>query len=270
MLMAVKNIMNNIKFFANATLCSIKSAAEYKISFLIQSIFMFINNGFWLVFWFIIFKNNGNNINGVTMDSILYLWSLPVISFGIANFFFAGSDNINKYIISGQMDSYMLQPKHPLLNVLTSKCSFSAFGDLMYGIVIGLIVVNFNIPRFLLLLLLGIFGAIFYISTNVILRSISVWLGDTENIAKNYRDSFLITFSIYPEKLFGDVIKLLLYTVIPVGYMAYIPVNIMVKFDPIAMLIAFAVGISFMLLAVYVFNKAMKNYESGNTISMRN
>ncbi|MDD2377105.1 MAG: ABC-2 family transporter protein [Clostridia bacterium] len=270
MLTVVKNIINNLKFFVTAIKCSMKSAMEYKISFLVQSIFMFINNGFWLVFWLVIFKVNGDNINGVTFDTILYLWSLPVISFGIAYFFFGGSDNINKYIISGQMDSYMLQPKHPLLNILTSKCNFSAFGDLMYGIVLGLIVVKFNLVYFLLILILGTFGAIFYVSTAIILRSISVWLGDTELIAKKYSDSLLTTFSIYPEQLFSGILKVLLYTVIPVGYMAYMPINVVMSFDVKSFLCIIGVGVMYIILALLLFNKAMRSYESGNTISMRN
>lgn len=270
MSMVVKNIINNVNFFAKATLCSIKSAMEYKVSFIVQSIFMFINNGFWLIFWLVIFNANSGDINGVKFDTILYLWSIPVISFGIAYFFFGGSDNINNYIISGQMDSYMLQPKNPLLNILTSKCRFSAFGDLMYGIVLGLIVVKFNILQFLLLLVLGIFGSIFYISTNIILRSLSVWLGDTELIAQKYIYSVLTTFSIYPEQLFSGILKVILYTIVPVGYMAYMPINIVAKFDIVSTIYVFIAGAVYMITAIIVFNKAMKNYESGNTISMRN
>jgi ABC-2 type transport system permease protein len=270
MLMVVKNIINNLNFFLKAISCSIKSAMEYKISFLVQSVFMFINNGFWLVFWLIIFQTNGDNINGVTIDTILYLWSVPVISFGIAHFFFGGTNNINNYIISGQMDSYMLQPKHPLLNILTSKCVFTAFGDLVYGILLGLIVVKFNILDFLLILMFGIFGSIFYISTSIILRSISVWLGDTELIAKRYSDSLLTTFSIYPQQLFSGLLKVLLYTIIPVGYMAYMPINVIIHFDIKSVLCILAAGVIYIIVAVLVFNKAMKSYESGNTISMRN
>jgi ABC-2 type transport system permease protein len=270
MLMVAKNIIRNLSFFMKATACSVKSAMEYKVSFIVQSIFMFINNGFWLLFWVIIFRNNGDNINGVTFDTILYLWSVPVISFGIAYFFFGGSDNINKYIISGQMDSYMLQPKHPLLNILTSKCNFTAFGDLVYGIVLGLIVVKFNMLQFSLLMLFGIFGAVFYVSTSIILRSLSVWIGDTELIAKKYSDSLLTTFSIYPQELFRGVLKLLLYTVIPVGYMAYMPINNIIHFNLISVFCIFIVGALYISVAVFVFNKAMKNYECGNTISMRN
>ncbi|MDF2865315.1 MAG: hypothetical protein K0R72_124 [Clostridia bacterium] len=268
--MGVEGMLSNLRFFIKAVECSIRSSLEYKVSFLVQSIFMFINNGFWLLFWIIIFNANGDNINGVTMDTILYLWSIPVISFGVAYFFFGGSDNINKYIISGQMDSYMLQPKHPLLNILTSKCNFSAFGDLMYGIILGLIVSKFQILQFLIILLFGIFGAVFYISTSIILRSLSVWLGDTEQIAKNYSNSLLTTFSIYPEQLFKGILKVILYTVVPVGYMAYMPINVVIHIDIQSILCILIAGIIYMFLAIVIFNKAMKSYESGNTISMRN
>lgn len=270
MLMEVKNIMNNFKFFINATYCSVKSAMEYRLSFFIQSIFMFINNGFWLLFWAIIFNANGSNINGVNMDTMLYLWSIPVISFGVAFFFFGGAENISSYIISGQMDSYMLQPKHPLLNILTSKCNFSAFGDLIYGLVLGFIVVDFDLLKFLLIIIFGIFGSIFYVATSIIIRSLSTWLGDTDVIASKYNDTLLTTFSIYPEKIFDGVMKVLLYTVIPVAYFAYMPINIVINFNLTQLLIVFAVGIVYMIIAVLVFNKAMKSYESGNTISMRN
>lgn len=269
MLMVVKNLYNNLRFFASALKCSMKSAMEYKISFIIQSIFMFVNNGFFLIFWMIVFRASGDNINGVTIDTILYLWSIPVISFGVTYFFFGGADNINTYIISGQMDSYMLQPKHPLLSILTSKCSFSAFGDLMYGIILGLIVAKLDILNFILILAFGIFGAIFYVSATIILRSLAVWLGDTETIARKYMDSFMTQFSIYPEQIFSGVLKVILYTVVPVAYMSYMPINVVIHFDIVQTLIIFGVGILYMTLAIFVFNKAMKSYESGNTISMR-
>lgn len=270
MLMVVKNILNNLIFFTNAVKCSVKSAMEYKISFITQSIVMFLNNAIWLLFWGIIFNVNGSDINGVTFNSILYLWSLPVISFGIAYFLFGGMDNISGYIISGQMDSYMLQPKHPLLNVLTSKCNFTAFGDLVYGLVIGLFAVNFDLLRYIILIFLGIIGSTIYISTNVIIRSISVWFGDTDIVARKFIDTLITTFSIYPEKIFNSVIRVLLYTIIPVGYMSFLPINFIITLN-FSYLIYTIIGCMFyMVIAVIIFNKAMKCYESGNTISMRN
>lgn len=266
MLMVAKN---NLRFFLQALKVSVMSAAEYKTSFIIQTVFMFINNGFFLVFWNVVFRINKGNMNGVSFNNILYLYSIPVISYGVAYFFFGGCTNINQFIITGQMDSFMLQPKCPLLNVLTSKCNFSAFGDLLYGIVIGLFATKGNMLSFSLLVILGIFGSIFHISTDIIFRSISVWLKDTEEIARVYTHSLLTTFSSYPEQIFGKCTKVLLYTVIPAAYISYIPIKIIDSFNLFYIGLIFIVGILYMLVAILIFNKAMKSYESGNLVSMK-
>ena len=69
MLMEVKN---NIKYFFNAIKVSIKSAMAYKVSFLIQTIFMFINNAFFLIFWSVVFKNGGQD-SGLVFNNVLYI-----------------------------------------------------------------------------------------------------------------------------------------------------------------------------------------------------
>ena len=139
MLTGAKNLF---KFLKMNIKCNISAALEYKKSFFIQAGFMFINNFFFLIFWFIVFSTNGDNIEGVTMNDILYLWSLPTIAYGIAYFIFGGVYNLGKYLIEGTLDTFLIQPKNVILNVATSSTSFSAFGDLMYGIVLGIIAVT--------------------------------------------------------------------------------------------------------------------------------
>ena len=261
-------VKNNLRYFKDALKASIKSAMAYKVSFICQTLFMMLNNTFFLVFWGVVFKNTGE-VDGVSFQNILYLWSFSTISFGVAYFFFGGVQNINEYIVSGQMDSYMLQPKAVLLNVMTSKCIFSAFGDVMYGIIIGLIVSGGDIGKFLMLLIIGIFGSIFFIATEVLLRAITVWVGDTKTIANKYTESLLITFSVYPEKIFSTGVKALLYTIIPAAYLTYMPTMLMENFKIGSIMIVFLVGIIYLITSIIVFQKAMKNYESGNNMSMK-
>ena len=87
MLMEVKN---NIRYFFNAVKIAIRSAMAYKVSFLVQVIFMIINNSFFLIFWSVIFSNTGEN-SGITFNNVLYLWSFSTIAYGVTYFFFGGS-----------------------------------------------------------------------------------------------------------------------------------------------------------------------------------
>lgn len=261
-------VRNNLRYFLSAIKIGIKSAMAYKASFLVQAIFMFINNGFFLVFWKVVFQNVSPN-SGITFDNVMYLWAFSTIGYGIAFFFFGGIQRINDYIITGAMDSFLLQPKNVLLNVATSKCNFSAAGDLLYGIILGLILTHGNPFKMLELLILGCFGAIFFVSTEVIFRAIAVWIGDTKTLANRYIEMLLITFSTYPENIFGIGIKAILYTVVPVAYLAYLPAKLMEAFNPLYLVAVIAVGLIYLAISVVVFNKAMRSYESGNSMAMK-
>lgn len=103
MLMEVKNL---IRFLIQSIKCNLKSVIEYKKSFFVQMILMVINNGFFLIFWQVVFNVNGGSLDGITMKDILYLWAIPPAAWGLANFLFGGFREINRYVINGTLDTY--------------------------------------------------------------------------------------------------------------------------------------------------------------------
>lgn len=266
MLMEVKK---QLRYLYMGLKCNIKSASEYKSNFIIQTIFMFINNGYFIIFWSIIFSQNGGNIKGIGMEQIMYLWGFSTISFGVAYFFFGGTVKISRSIISGELDSYLLQPKHPLIGIITSKCDFSACGDMIYGLTMLIFATGGDVIKIVFGILLGILGSVFYISTEVIFRSLAVWLGDMDAVADKYSNTLLTTFSIYPEQIFGTVLKIILYTVIPAAYLSYLPIKIINEFNFVTLLILIVIEVIYMFIAILVFNSAIKKYESGNNIAMK-
>lgn len=261
-------VRNNLVYLFNALKVGIKSAMAYKASFIVQSLFMFVNNIFFLVFWKVVFANASNTLD-ISFDTILYLWSVSTMGYGIAYFFFGGCKKINEYILNGTMDSFILQPKNLLLNVISSKCIFSAFGDFMYGLILSAVVTHLCIPKMLLMLLFAVIGGTFFISMEVTLRSLSVWLGDTNALACRYTETLTLTFSTYPENIFSVTIKALLYTIIPVAYIVYLPIKLVLDFNILTFILIILVQIIYCTIAVVVFNKAMKSYESGNNMSMK-
>ena len=266
MLTAAKSYLRFIKM---SIIKNMKAAIEYRKSFVIQTVFMFINNFFFLIFWNIVFDVSGDNIKGITMNDILYLWSIPTMSYGIAFFFFGGAQKLGDYIINGGIDIFLLQPKNVIINALLSCSDFSAFGDLLYGFLIGLFAVQFDMTKFLLLIILSCVSALFFICTNVILRVISVWVGDTSNVEHIYTYTMLISFCTYPENIYSGIIKFLMYTVVPAGYIAFIPIKIISAFDFSLLLILIPVAIIYILLTILICQKALKKYESTNNVLLR-
>jgi len=261
-------VKNNIRFLFQALKCNILSIMEYKKSFLVQVIFMFINNGFFLVFWNVIFAKGGGSLNDIGMKDIYILWAIPTISWGLALFFFGGVSKLNEYIITGKLDTFILQPKNMFLNIATSYSDFGAAGDFFYGILMA-ILASGSVVEFFEILVYVIPATIITICVQILIRVLAIWLGDVENIAHIYMFSLYITFSTYPEQIFSKILKILFYTVVPVAYVVYIPIRILENFDIKLLLAIILFTIFLSIFTAFVFKKAMKKYESGNSIAMK-
>ena len=74
----------------------------------------------------------------------------------------------------------------------------------------------------------------------------------------------LITFSLYPEPLFGGALRLVLFTLLPAGFVGYLPASV-VKSASVANLLCLLVGTAFYLwLALRIFQAGLRRYSSGS------
>lgn len=264
MLMAVKN---NVKFFKNCIITNFKSVIVYKSMFLIQSGMMFINNLLFITIWINIFRNSNTDL--IKFDDVLGLNAIATMAFGITYFFFGGVRYINNYIVDCTLDSYLLQPKNVLLNVILSKSDFSAFGDILSGIFLSIVVTKGDISKTLMLIIFGIFSSVFFIATEIILRSLSVWIGDTSKLSDRYLHTLLTNFASYPQAIFPKWIKVLLYTIIPAGFLTHLPLDTFYEYKLLNLVIYIIAAIIYLMLAIIGFNRAIYSYDSGNSINVR-
>jgi ABC-2 type transport system permease protein len=237
---------------------------EYRISFLVQCLGMILNNSAFIFFWWILFKNVPS-IGGYGFKDEMMLWALMSTSFGLCFVFFGNVNQITRMILSGELDTYLLQPKDPLINILCSKTIVSAWGDTLYGVILFFIIRGFDISGFLLFSLFCITGALIFSSVLVTFHALSFYAGNTEGLAQTVTE-FFISFSIYPEGIFNNGVKYILYTVIPVAFIVYIPAKVVDEFSLFMLLKVLGVTLVWIVIAYAMFYKGLKKYESGNLI----
>lgn len=269
MLTVFKNFIQSLKYLWMCVSYNVKESVSNKKSFIIQTVAMFINNFVFILFWQVLFNNKGGSINGINIQDILYLWSIPTMGYGIAFFCFGGIDTLCKDIIDGNLDIYLTKPKNSLISTLTSRSILSAMGDFIFGVVCGLIAVRFNPLKILLMLFLGVLSGILTVSILTCVRLLCFWLGDISNAANKYTNSLFITLTIYPEQMFPSIIKLVMYTVIPAVYVAHVPVKLMNNFSFAVMGILLIATVFFTILMFVLYNKGLEKYESGNGVTRR-
>ena len=74
----------------------------------------------------------------------------------------------------------------------------------------------------------------------------------------------MVNFATYPDGIFKGVAKILLFTLIPVGIVNYIPVKIITEFNVYLFLIVICVTMLLIIIAFVVFFKGLKKYSSSN------
>ena len=186
---------------------------------------------------------------------------------GISHILFNKSFELSDLIINGKLDTFLTQPKNVFLNVISSDTSISAIGDLIYGY-ICLIIYGININNFILFTIFSITGAIILASFASILGSTCFWIVKGDIVADSLVN-IMISFATYPGTIFKSAVKIILYTVIPVGFANYLPIDTLLNFNIMNLIYIFAFTAFIVLLAFFIFNKGLKRYSSSNLMSSR-
>ena len=259
-------VKNNLKLiFVNFWLNLLKHA-QYRVSFILNILFMMINNAFFLIQWAVVFSIV-NTIGGYGFQEILLIWAIGTGGFGICNMFFGGAKKLSELIYTGKLDVYLTQPKNVLINAATSHIDISSIGDFLYGIVV-LIILKANIMIWLFYFPIIILSGIILAAMLCIMSSVAFYIKRGDAVASSFFSAF-VSFSIYPPTIFSTSIKVFLYTVIPVGFAVFIPMSMLLSFDWVLLLEFVGFTILITLLAFFVFSKGLRRYSSGNILSAR-
>lgn len=243
---------------------NISAAMEYRVSFLMQAFGMALNNSAFIFFWWILF-NNVPSIGGYGFKEEMMLWAISSTSYGICFIVFGNVNQITRMIMNGELDTYLLQPKDPLVNLVCSKTILSALGDALYGVIIFFIFNGFNLRKLMLFLLFCITGALIISAILVTIHALSFYSGNTEGFAQMVIE-FIVSFSIYPEGIFNNALKTVLYTVLPVAFIVYVPARVLARFSIIHLASILGIALLWIIIAYTVFYRGLKKYESGNLI----
>lgn len=258
MLMEVKN---QIKVMILSFKYAVMREMLNKVTFLSNIIFMILNNSFFIIQWVVLFSLR-ENVGGYTFNQVLMLWAIASGTFGFAHFFFKKAYSLSDTITNGKLDAYLVQPKNVLISCITSDVSPSALGDLIYGYIV-IFLSGITISKFILYTFFVISGGIIMVDIAIILGSLSFYISKSDMIAET-GNNFMIYFATYPDGIFKGIVKVILFTIIPIGITTYIPVWVLTKFNLFYFVgvIAFTIGIT--VLAFVIFYKGLKRYSSSN------
>lgn len=240
---------------------------EYRGAFASQVVAMFINDGVWVAFWALFFTRFPV-IRGWSVNDVITIWAITAAGFGIAYAVFGNGLGLADLITRGQLDAWMLYPRALLPHLLLGRMHATAWGDMLFGYAVYIGFVRPDLVHLLMFTGLTLSVAMLFVGFAVLSGSLSFYLGNASSVSQQWQFA-LITFSTYPSILFEGAIKLVLYTVIPAGFVSYLPIEALRQLSPGYAALALAGSLGVLIVGTLVFYRGLRRYESGNLTEMR-
>ena len=265
---ALKSIAKHLRVFACYYRLNLSSALEYRASFLIQAFGVALSNSSFIFFWWIAFRHIGGSIAGYSFEDVLFIWAVASSGFGLSGILFANTSSLSQLIISGELDTFLLQPCNVLLNFICAKTTLSAYGDLIYGFVIMALFYAGNAAAWLWFLLGVLVQAVVTTAIALTGNALTFYWGDATAVSQMATE-FAINFSIYPEKIYGPVVRAVMYSLIPAAIAVHVPLRLFHDFTPWVAAVALCGAALYCTAAGWFFYRGLRRYESGNMIVTR-
>lgn len=247
---------------------SILSAMEYRIAFIVQIVGMILNDAAHLAIW-IIFFSRFNEIQGWAANDMFLLFSIFFVSFGLFAFFAGGAIEMAKYISRGQMDYFLALPKNPMWHITSIYTEIPAMGDIILGITLFLFFTGpLSLEKILVYALVVTFSSLIIYNFAVVTQSLAFFFGNYDESAERWI-WILFGVVIYPQSVFTGWLKVIMLTILPAYFVVAVPVSLLKHFDWGVFGSLFGFWLITLLLALFIFKRGLRRYESGNLLDPR-
>lgn len=264
---AAKKLQSIVSFMLTTWKLNLAGAMEFRLSFAMTVGTMIINNFVWVFFWSIYFTKFPL-VNGWRLEDVMMMQAVGCGAYGIAATFFGNSFGIANLVSTGQLDTYLAQPKPVLLHVLISRMTISAIGDLLFTFLLYGMYGTHSMLGFLKLLAALLIGSAIFVFFNVLAQSLAFFIGNAEGLGQQFFMTFL-TVSTYPTDIFRGVARIILFTVVPAGFISYLPIGLLRDTQMTFIWKALGAVVVLAVIAMWVFRIGLKRYGSGNMMTIR-
>ncbi len=244
-----------------------KAALALRVAFVMQTGFMLLNNLLFFVFWWVMFERF-EQIRGWRIEDVAVLFGVSAAGFGLAAVFAGGVPDLSRRIQDGDLDPMLTLPRSVLVQAAAARTRADGLGDIASGLLlVGF--AGYGAPERMPVVLLAIvLSASVLVASGVLVHSAAFWLGRIEAVARQIGE-FLLTFSVYPPPLFGGALRVLLFTLIPAGFVAYLPARLVRDFDVGTLVLAVGGSVLYAVVAWWVFHAGLRQYASGSRFGVR-
>ncbi len=263
-----KMLKNILKQFFHLHKFARKSEAQYPVNFFMSLFLVIINDGLFF-FIFYLFLNYFKNWFLKWQDFLLSWW-IFTFWYGILVWVFSNLYKLNNIIENWKLDYYLSFPISPLVLLISTKIEVEALWDILFSLVsLGFYfyLTGFSFWIFLKVIIVLFIASLFVIWLSLIVWSISFWQ-DRASLWINYIWHVYWTLWSYPYKIFTKNLLILFFSILVLLFPSWILAQILIVRWGFGILdlIFIVFCISVFIFWLWLFNRWLKRYSSGNLV----
>lgn len=228
---------------------------------ILLSSMMTLQNIMFFAIWMVFFAAF-REFNGWRVENMAVLFGIVAFAYGWVFLIFGGALDLSRTIREGELDCFLGRPKSPLLSVLMRESRGTSIGDIVTGPFLWLVLGGQSVSDLPLLITLGFLAGLIYLAVAISVQSLSFFSSSWKTLPDQLFEVVVI-ISTVPQHGHALGMKVILFTLIPAGYAAYLPTLTVADFSWWKLGAMALAAIVWLTLAVAVFNRGLKQYTSG-------
>lgn len=244
---------------------------EYPTPFVLGIIAQFLNYGVrYLIVYFMVVAFG--NLNGWTALDMLFLYAVANCCYALgACMAFNTAQNLPELARTGFLNDYLIKPVHSLFYLVFSNFNVGYVSHLLLSTIVMIYVIfqagiSLNFLTLLWILISLVCGGVICACIMLILSFPSIIFLGNDSVFKLFY--FLRDLIDYPLSIFGTVIQFIMTFIIPMGFINFYPVQVLLNKSDTTFLPTYVQYLSplvaaiMVLLLIFTWEKTINKYES--------
>jgi ABC-2 type transport system permease protein len=264
-------VADSLALYARLVGAQVRSQLQYRTSFAINFVGMFLISFVDFVAVLILFENVPS-LDGWTLHEVAFLYASTSISFALVDLVIGHLDLFPRMIREGTFDMVLIRPRGTLFQVIASDFALRRVGKalqgaVVFGFALGGLDVDWDPGRVAMVGVMLVAGACIFAAVWIAAATIAFWTVDGGEFANafSYGGNFLTQ---YPISIYGEWLRRFLAFVIPMAFVCYFPaLYVLDKEDPLGFPRAFQfasplVAVAAAVGAGAIWTVAVRRYRS--------
>ena len=248
----------------------LKVKLHYRLDLVLGIFGLFFTNVAGVFVVWVMFRNI-EEIKGWDYSEVIFTFGFTQLCMFPIQTFFDNIWELQKHLQQGSFINYYLRPLNPMFYYVSERLDLKGFGQLLIALMCLIygaqgIELDWGVKTWGIFILLFFASSLVFIGVMLLACASGFW-----TMAPHYALGFtyrLKNYAHYPMSIFSDFVQNIFSFILPIAFMAYYPMQILLKPDEVTLkvLVGFpimSVGLCF--LAIWVWQKGGRSYAGTGT-----